>query len=233
MLNRPLLFFGVLLAALVVPYVLLDEKLAETARSQWGRLAGSGSKEADEAPRTAPTTAVSAVASASGIGGASPVPIEQAFRFDLSPQWVASHWPRVSTVLGETQQLGMRVALVSGTGSDDVAGSLTYYFDQHHQLERLTFTGLTADPRRLLATVVTPNGLKSQPTTNAARYIAGDPARPTSEVTVRFLPVMVANSQRSQAEVTIDLRRTDALGWRAKAEREPEPSLLPTSYRRW
>ena len=46
--------------------------------------------------------------------------------------------------------------------------SNTYYFDQHHQLQRITFTGLTAEPRRLLAAVVTPNGLKSQPTTQAA-----------------------------------------------------------------
>jgi hypothetical protein len=233
MLNRPMLFFGVLLAAVVVPYVMLDEKLAQTARSQWGRLAGSGSHEPDDPAPTLQRATASAMASATGISGATAVPLEQAFRFDLTPQWVASHWPRVSTVLGEVQQLGMRVALVSGTRSDDVAGSLTYFFDQHHQLQRITFTGLTADPRRLLATVVTPNGLKSQPTTSAARYIAGDPARPTSEVTVRFLPVIVANTERSQAEVAIDLRRADVLGWQARAQQEPEPSLLPTGYRRW
>jgi hypothetical protein len=233
MLNRPMLFFGVLLAAVVVPYVLLDEKLAQTARSQWGRLAGSGSKEADDPLHTLQKAAASAVTNMYGPNSTAPVPMEQAFRFDLTPQWVASRWPRVSTVLGDMQQLGMRVALVSGTRSDDVAGSLTYYFDQHHQLQRITFTGLTADPRRLLATVVTPNGLKSQPTTSAARYIAGDPARPSSEVTVRFLPVIVANTERSQAEVAIDLRRADVLGWQAKAQQEPEPALLPTSYRRW
>src|SRR5256885_12638983 len=33
------------------------------------------------------------------------------------------------SVLGEPEQLGMRVALVSGTRADDIAGSLTYYFE--------------------------------------------------------------------------------------------------------
>ena len=33
-------------------------------------------------------------------GNTMPTPIEQVFRFDLTPQWVAGHWPRVSTVAG-------------------------------------------------------------------------------------------------------------------------------------
>ena len=32
MFNRPTLFFGVLFAAVVVPYVLLDKQLADTAQ---------------------------------------------------------------------------------------------------------------------------------------------------------------------------------------------------------
>src|SRR5204862_1183718 len=104
------------------------------------------------------------------------------------------------TVAGDPKQLGMRVALVSGTRPDDVAGSMTYYFDEYHRLQRITFTGLTQDARRLLAAVVTPNGLKSQPTTHAAHYIAGDPQKPTSEVIVRHMPTLVSNSAHARVE---------------------------------
>jgi hypothetical protein len=229
MFKRSLLFFGVLVAAVAVPYVFLDGQLAQTARGQWDRLVGKAEKGKKDLLASLP-------AAAGGHAAPSPSPasptIEQAFRFDLSPQWVSSRWPRVSTVAGDPKQLGMRVALVTGTRPDDVAGSLTYYFDEHHQLQRLTFTGLTGDPRRLLTAVVTPHGLKSQPTTGAAHYIAGDPKHPTSEVIVRHLPV-VANSQPARMEASVDLHRSDVMTWREKAEREPEVKLLPTTYRRW
>jgi len=238
MFNRPTLFVGVLVAAVVVPYLLLDKHLAQAARGQWDRMLGKARQETDEFLNHRSTPALGSVAGA----GSQQVSIEEAFRFDLQPQWVAGRWLRVSTVLGEPKQLGMRVALVSGTRPDDVAGSLTYYFDQHHQLRRITFTGITSDPRRLLTALVIPYGLQSQPTTNVARYIAGDPQRPTSEVTVRHLPVLVAHPQRPQAEVAIDLRRgnvlgdlrrSNVLGQRGKGDREPDDKLLPSDYRRW
>jgi hypothetical protein len=230
MFQRPALFFGVLLAAVVVPYVLLDEHLAQSAGAVWSRFAGTPKPKHDEALAKLPDLA-QAAATKSAAPMRSPT-IEEAFRFDLTPEWVGAHWPRVSTVLGGPKQLGMRVAYASGTGRDDVAGSLTYYFSEHHQLERLTFTGLTGDPRRLLAATVTPHGLKSQPTTHAAHYLSGDPQHPTSEVIVRHLAMLEAE-QTQRAEVSVDLRRGDVLGWRERAEREADIKLLPSSYRRW
>jgi hypothetical protein len=227
--TRPLLFVGVLMAAVAVPYVLLDEKLGQTARGQWNRWFGKTAPS--PADPQADWTLTSAPPSA-----APPAPkatIEEIFRFDIKPAWVTARWPEVTTVAGQPKQLGLRVALVSGTRPDDIAGSLTYYFDEHHQLQRITFTGLTGDARRLLANVVTPYGLKSQPTTDAAYYVAGDPKKPTSQVTVRLLPVVRADAPQARQEVAVDLRRGDVAGWAKKAAQEPEPSLLPTSYRRW
>jgi uncharacterized protein DUF6690 len=229
MFRRPVLLFGVLLAAVVVPYVLLDENLAKNARAAYGQLFGSDDPKGENSHLSEPQ---SVAGRPPAIATPTP-PIEQIFRFDITPQWVTSHWTRVSTVAGGPQQLGMRVALVSGTRPDDVAGSLTYYFNEHHGLERVTLIGLTADPRRLLAAVVTPYGLKSQPTTDAARYIAGDPRRPTSEVIVRHLPLVAASSNAPRAEVAVDLRRADARSRFDRAGGEPEPTLLPSAYRRW
>jgi len=244
MFSRPVLFVGVLVACVVVPYVLLDDHLAQSVRGAWNGLLGRVEDEKDGLLDRFNHEAYSPASGASQKGPI--VTIEQAFRFDLTPQWISSRWPRVSTVLGEPEQLGMRVALVTGTRPDDVAGSLTYYFDPHHQLQRITFEGLTRDPQRVLAATVTPYGLKSLPTTGAAHYVAGDPDNPTSEVIVDHLPVLVADPDAPRAEVSVDLRRTSPrrkmataprsearAAPRKTADEDPDPKLLPSSYRRW
>jgi hypothetical protein len=225
MFSRRVLFVGVLVAAVGVPYLLFDKRLRETARGQWQRLTGLVSAPAAAGPPASPnvTLASAALPSAS---------IEEAFRFEVRPDWVMSRWPQVTTVAGGPNQLGMRVALVSGTRPDDVAGSLTYYFDEHHQLQRLTFTGQTADARRLLAATVTPYGLTSLPTTGAAHYVGGNPKQPTSQVLVKYLP-QIAQPAASRLDVSVDLRREDVVGWDGRARDTAEPSQLPQSYRPW
>lgn len=234
MLRRPLLLAGGLAAALAVPYLMLGDGPVRGVRERAKGLFAS-SPAGDDPLAGLDSAAIDAGAAtaqqASAIRPHGPS-IEEAFRFDVTPAWVASRWQRVTTVLGEPEQLGMRVALVSGTRPDDVAGSLTYYFDAHHRLQRLTFAGTTGDARRLLLCVVTPHGLKSQPTTGAAHYIAGDPQKPTSQVQVRHMPVLDASAP-ARVEVAIDLQRSDVEGWSKRQAREREPSLLPTSYRRW
>jgi hypothetical protein len=232
MFSRPMLFLCVLIAAVAIPYVLLDENLSETVHSTWDRLLGRVEEEKDEvlnALHAANYSPASGTTSHSA-----PTPIEQVFRFDLTPQWIASRWPRVSTVAGsDPDQLGMRVVLVSGTRPDDIAGSLTYYFDRHHQMQRITFTGQTRDPRRLLAAVVTPYRLKSQPTTDAAYYIAGDPKDPTSEVIVRHMPVLVAEAGIANAEVEVDLSRGESFSGSSRDEEEGAGKILSSIFRRW
>jgi len=226
-----MLFLGVLVAAVVVPYVLLDEHLASTVHETWDRLLGRVEEEKDEVLNALHAANYSP---ASGHGTSVQTPLEQVFRFDLTPQWISSRWPRVSTVAGsDPEQLAMRVVLVTGTQPDDIAGSLTYYFDRHHQMQRITFTGLTREPRRLLAAVVGPYRLKSQPTTDAAYYIAGDPKNPTSEVIVRHMPVLVAEAGIANAEVEVDLSRGPKPNSPAADEEDGSWKILPSIFRRW
>src|SRR5689334_16981693 len=103
MFSRPVLFVAVLLAAVAIPYVVLDDQLGESVRSGWNRVLGKAAEERDTlvdrfseggySPASVPTSGPA-------------VTIEQAFRFDLTPQWVSSHWPQVSTVAGLPEQLG-------------------------------------------------------------------------------------------------------------------------------
>jgi hypothetical protein len=72
------------------------------------------------------------------------------FRFDWTPQAVAGKWSRVSTGLSDVRYQGYRVPVVTGTAESDLAGSLTFYFDDRPKLRRITFLGTTADPQRLV-----------------------------------------------------------------------------------
>jgi hypothetical protein len=72
------------------------------------------------------------------------------FDFQITPEWIVAHWPTVSTGLAQLQLEGYRVPLVTGTGPQDPAGSLTYYFNPEQKLQQITFVGTAIDPRALI-----------------------------------------------------------------------------------
>ncbi|MEM8680328.1 MAG: DUF6690 family protein [Planctomycetota bacterium] len=84
-------------------------------------------------------------------------------RFDLTPDWIVSQWPRVSTGLPDGRLYGMRVAMVSGSGVQALAGSLTYYFDAQQVMQRIVFNGSTGDPAPLIADLSRRFGLEQDP----------------------------------------------------------------------
>src|SRR5580693_6434885 len=72
------------------------------------------------------------------------------FSFDITPEWILARWPSVSTGLAQLQLEGYRVPLVTGTGQQDVAGALTYYFGARQKLQRINFVGVSGDSRGLV-----------------------------------------------------------------------------------
>ena len=120
---------------------------------------GGGAKKpsAAAAPMGTPiadsTLTPAPLATASAGDGAS-VPVRgvaQVFRFDVTPEWIVRSWPQVSTGLAQVQLQGYRVPLVTGTTENDLAGSLTYYFNAQQQVVQIAFHGTTGDVRNLLA----------------------------------------------------------------------------------
>lgn len=59
-----------------------------------------------------------------------------------------------TTVTDDKGQQGVRVALVTGDQLDDLAGSLTYWFDHRGRTCRIQFEGVTGDPGRLTSYVM-------------------------------------------------------------------------------
>jgi hypothetical protein len=239
MFSRPLIKIGVLLAAIVVPYLALDEKLRDMVQAQLARLTTSSAPaqtdplaQVDELLKTvaAPAAAEPPAAPVSPIAPLT-VPLVDAIRFDVTPEWVTSRWTTASSVIGDSDHLGLRVMLVSGTSPGDVAGSLTYYFTPQHQVERITLYGVSGDPSALADLVVGKFRLRPTQTKDLGLYYGGDLNVPTSSLKVTALPVVRPEAPLARVQVALDLRRGDVA--RIKPEIGESPRILPSSYRRW
>ncbi|RMF87183.1 MAG: hypothetical protein D6741_20870 [Planctomycetota bacterium] len=99
------------------------------------------------------------------------IPLESAFRFDVTPDWILTHWPRVSAGLAELRLQGYRVPLTTGTREDDIAGSLTYYFTPEQTVQRITFHGTTGNPNRLIAFLTRNYGFVHRKTNHAGLFL--------------------------------------------------------------
>lgn len=176
----------------------------------------SDSAQASLAPAMgaiSPDTAAEA-ASLPAAGQAAPtVPMEEVFRLDHTTGWVLAHWPRVSAGLAELDMQGYRVPLVSGGQPDDLAGSLTYYFNKRQRVQRITFFGSTGDARRLVALVALRLGF--------VREIAADPSlflyrvrenrKVISELRIKPSSVVRSDSPYTRFDVALLIERPEAM----------------------
>jgi hypothetical protein len=183
MLKQPAYMMLLLAASVGVPYLSTQwETLAKHLPDAPATLADADKKQplgkADEhaEPATDPTASDAEPAPVPIVQPEKsvrqpPMDLNQVFDFGVTPAWVLGNWPRVSTKLADIEQLGYRVPLVSGTRSDDLAGSLTYQFNTAHELQRISFQGSTADGRRLIALLERKFGFKRQLTTDPNLYL--------------------------------------------------------------
>jgi hypothetical protein len=172
---------GILLAAAVGGPVTMFRASDFWRDFHWG---GSGDKSSTTSDATAySTTALkpgdkSADPSLSqshstmlSVEGAPTPALADVLRFDVSPAWVLQRWPRVSTDLALLQLHGYRVPLVTGTKPNDVAGSLTYYFNPSQQVQQITLRGTTGDPRAIINFMNARYGYVRRPCNDPSRLI--------------------------------------------------------------
>jgi hypothetical protein len=213
-------FMFVMMAAVGVPYLV-------TSSSDWwntlsARYLGGGTDgkaaAADGSKAGAPPQA------GSPQGGAAktdtvmrPLPVEgfgaqdlsQVLQFDGTPAWVMARWPRVTAGLAELDLQGYRVALVSGTADDDLAGSLTYYFDKSQRIARISFHGTTGDPRKLISLVSSRYHFVQQQTDDPSLSLFQVKwnGKPLSELRIRPARMLRADQPRSRYEVDLAMKR--------------------------
>ena len=131
----------------------------------------------------------------------------EAIRFDINEQWIVDHWPRITTTLSEVSLEGFRVIFVSGTKPDDITGTLTYYFDPFHRVQRIAFEGHTGDERRLVDFLQKNYAFQFYPSLGAGLYLATWNGAPTSVLQVQHVPVIDSTNRHMRLRVRLEINR--------------------------
>jgi hypothetical protein len=150
------------------------------------------------------------------------------FRFDIGPEWITSQWSRVSTIRADEGWVGMRVPVVTGMAADDLAGSLTYYFDGWSRLQRIAFHGATGDARRLIAWSES-QGLRREPAFAAELFTRRWKGRATSVLAVQRPAVITSTQPFQQQEILLELGPPES---RFEVSREMQAWLRANQPRR-
>ncbi|KAA5546155.1 hypothetical protein FYK55_04465 [Roseiconus nitratireducens] len=129
----------------------------------------------------------------------------EVLRFDITADWVIQRFSRVSTVLANLELEGMRVPIVTGIRADDLAGTLTYYFDKSGRLQRLTIHGFTGDPSRFAGLMVAHYGLQREPSLDAGVFTKRWNGRPTHFMRLTRAPVVYSDAVHQKYTVFLEL----------------------------
>jgi hypothetical protein len=145
--------------------------------------------------------------------------LRQFVRFDITPAWVTSSFPRVSTVLSNVQMDGLRVAVVTGTSTTDFAGTVDYYFDRTQRIRRICLSGNCGDPTMLAAMMTQYFGLTVEPSLGGNLFLSRWNNRVTSLASFQPAPVVYAQDNYSKYAVYIEINQpSDDYGLSETAE---------------
>jgi len=220
-----------LLGGAFLPYLLSSGSgVREAITSPIQSLTGSGDKPAP-APGAAPqgtpdhhTAATSATFATHSAAAGAPItakpasfsderiiPFETALQWKITPAWIMSTWPRVTTHLSELESQGYRVTLISGTTPTDVAGALTYYFDSKQVLRKITFNGTTGDARRLVQFLAATHRFERRLLEDPSVYLyqVEQDRRALSELRIKTAPIVRAGGELSRFEAALVMRRPE------------------------
>jgi hypothetical protein len=210
MLSRGGLLSVGLVSALAVPYVFSPSSgIRDKVASVWPAAESKGTEAEQQAHLLLQQHQAGAISPAQmeikGIAASSPAEV---FRFDITPDWVLQHWPRVSTRTSDLNWQGYRVPLYTGTNEYAIAGSLTYYFDPKQELQRITFVGATGNPQVLIDFLATQHYAREK-TKEAGlqlyRFKQWD--KTVGECLINPAGVVTAAAPRSKFEINLDMRR--------------------------
>lgn len=222
---RNLIFVVLLAAAAFVPYALTNKDWQTKLSATWNGLAGSSQPGAAPQPglwdRVTSATQSLFGGKPTGLGAAPLIPnapvtpligepvtdFREVIRFDVTPDWVMSRWGRVSTVVSEPGLEGFRVALVTGSQTDDLAGSLTYYFDKQRTVQRVTFRGTTGDGTRLVRLVQETYSFKQDPSVVSQLYTLRWSGKILSALRLTNPPVVRAGQPYQKLEALLEINR--------------------------
>lgn len=223
MFRHSAFYLLILAAAVGIPYF----------SNEWGKPSQwfSSKSATPETPQSADATATGNLAAINGqipagtapnlptlpgeavqSNGTPVVDLAEALRLEVTSSWVLGRWPRVTAGLPDADLQGYRVPLVTGTREDDLAGSLTYYFNKQQRCARITFQGTTGDARRLIAYLSQRYGFKQQPSNDPNLYLYQIRwnGTPLSELHIRPARIIKSDAPLARFEVLLALNDQSA-----------------------
>jgi hypothetical protein len=182
----------------------LKPPASEAAPSSSSTKRGAGDQVAAASNQTLPTTPQ--------LEGLPLVDLAEVFRFDVTPAWIMHRWSRVSSGLGNLGLQGYRVPLVTGTREDDLAGSLTYYFNPKQQIQQITFNGTTGDARRLVQLATTRYRFGRRVVNDPGQFVyeIPEPRGPAKSILqIRPASILSVNQPRQRFTVALVIDRPE------------------------
>jgi len=155
---------------------------------------------------TAPPLSVSGTPQASLVGPPM-ASLGELVRFDADHSWVIANWSRVTTSVGDQQLSGLRVPIMTGTGLNDVSGSLTYFFDAQGRVQRISLYGYTGDASDVVQLVTGVYDMKPEPATGLGMYIARWNGSPRSLLRIQQAPLVQANRPHERFLIQCEINR--------------------------
>jgi hypothetical protein len=146
---------------------------------------------------------------------------------DVTKEWVYAHWARKSTGLADPERFGIRVALVTGTSHADLAGSLTYYFNAHGQVDHISLRGRTGDTTQVVQLLTQRYDFKRQPPTRPGEQLFQVKWNGRVQSEFRSVPdeVLWSTSAHRSFLVELELERP---GTNRYVERPAPQLMIPT-----
>ena len=133
--------------------------------------------------------------------------LRDVMRFDITPDWVLQRFSRVTTVLADTRLEGMRVPIVTGTRPDDIAGTLSYYFDGNQKLQRVTLHGFTGDPNRLVSVMQKHYEMTREPSLEAGVFTKRWNGEPVHFLRMTHAPIVYSDAVHQKYTVFLELNQ--------------------------
>jgi hypothetical protein len=105
------------------------------------------------------------------------------------------------------QRDGLRVTLVTGEELEDLAGSLTYWFDRQGRVERISFQGVTGNPAKLVSFARRSQKMVARGCERDALFVRDGKNGPLHLLHISRSPVVNVKTQYGRYHVTLELNR--------------------------
>ncbi len=135
--------------------------------------------------------------------------LRELLRFSWTQAELHSRFANVATVLADTRLRGVRVPVVTGTQIDDLAGTLTLYFDANDRVQRLNLHGFTGDAGRLRQVLTDVYGMAAEPNLEAGVMTRRWNGAPISLLRLTYAPVVHSDAVHQKLTVFLELNQPD------------------------